>query len=156
MEDKYPMLNGRGYPDTVNPAELFNTADIAGYDPRAPEDRGPSQKINALITATKGEKILLRISSLSTTSFDTLTVLGIPMKVIGKGARILRGPDGKNLFYETSSVTLGGGEAIDAILDTFEVQPGTYFLYTTNLNNLSNDAEDYGGMMTEIIISAQP
>jgi FtsP/CotA-like multicopper oxidase with cupredoxin domain len=156
MEDRYPMLNGRGYPDTVNPDELFNTADVAGYDPRAPQDRGPSQRLSALITATRGEKILLRISSLSTTSFHTLSVLGIPMKVVGMGARILRGPDGKNLFYETSSVTLGGGEAMDVILDTLAVEPGTYFLFTTNMNKLSNDAEDYGGMMTEIVISPQP
>jgi hypothetical protein len=79
------------------------------------------------------------------------------MKVVGMGARILRGPDGKNLFYETGSVTLGGGEAMDVILDTLAVEPGTYFLFTTNMNKLSNDAEDYGGMMTEItVISPQP
>ena len=30
--------------------------------------------------------------------------------------------------------------------------PGTYFLYTTNLNYLSNDDQDFGGMMTEIVI----
>ena len=39
------------------------------------------------------------------------------------------------------------------ILDTTDVAPGTYFLYTTNLNHLSNDAEDFGGMMTEIVIN---
>jgi hypothetical protein len=32
------------------------------------------------------------------------------------------------------------------------VAPGTYLLYTTNLNYLSNDREDFGGMMTEITI----
>ena len=31
-------------------------------------------------------------------------------------------------------------------------EPGTYFLYTTNLNFLSNGPEDFGGMMTEITI----
>ena len=72
------------------------------------------------------------------------------MKVVGKGARILRGPTGKNLYYNTSSVDLGGGEAADVILDTKDVAAGTYFLYVTNLNHLSNDTEDYGGMMTEI------
>jgi len=150
MVDKYPMLNGRGYPDTVNPAALNNTAGDDGYAAA----NHASQKVHSLIEATKGQKILLRISSLSTTSFHTLSTLGIPMKVVGRGARILRGPTGKNLYYNTSSVDLGGGETADVILDTKDVAPGTYFLYVTNLNHLSNDTEDYGGMMTEIIVSA--
>jgi hypothetical protein len=80
---------------------------------------------------------------------------------VGAGAAILRGPDpdgsgdqkGKNLFYQTASVTLGGGESADVIVDTAGVQAGTYFLYTTNLNYLSNNADDFGGMMTEIVIN---
>lgn len=39
------------------------------------------------------------------------------------------------------------------ILDTAGLPAGTYFLYTTNLNYLSNNDEDLGGMMTEIVIS---
>jgi hypothetical protein len=151
------MLNGRGYPDTVNPAELENTAEEAGWE------NSVSQRIDSLITATKGQKILLRISSLSTTSFHTLTVLGIPMKVVGKGSRLLRGPSpdggttpGQDLYYMTNSVTLGGGIAMDVILDTAQVDPGTYFLYTTNLDHLSNDKEDFGGMMTEIVVAPAP
>jgi len=38
------------------------------------------------------------------------------------------------------------------ILDTAGLAPGTYLLYTTNLNYLSNDKQDLGGMMTEILI----
>ena len=30
MQDSYPMLNGRGYPDTVNPSGLTDTADTEG------------------------------------------------------------------------------------------------------------------------------
>ena len=149
MQDKYPMLNGRGYPDTVNPLELETTAPNEGYMMEDPFTR----KLNSLITCTKGEKVLLRLSSLSTTSFHTVSALGIPMRVVGKGARILRGPTGKNLYYNTSSVDLGGGESADVILDTKDVSPGTYFLYVTNLNHLSNDTEDFGGMMTEIIVN---
>ncbi len=52
----------------------------------------------------------------------------------------------------TDSVTVGGGEAVDVIIDTADVEPGTYFLYTTNLNYLSNKDEARGGMMTEIVI----
>jgi len=144
MKDNYPMLNGRGYPDTVNPDPLD-----------APFENGGkvSQAVSSLITATPGQKILLRISSLSTIDFFTLTTLGIPMKVVGKDAKLLRSSTGQNLAYVTNSVTLGGGESADVILDTAGVAPGTYFLYTTNLNHLSNDTEDYGGMMTEIVIN---
>jgi FtsP/CotA-like multicopper oxidase with cupredoxin domain len=144
MKDRYAMLNGRGYPDTADPAPLTPPAENGGK---------VSQPIDSLITATAGDKVLLRISNLNVTNFYTLRALGLPMKVVGSGARILRGPAGQNLFYDTSSVTLGGGEAVDVILDTAGVSPGTYFLYTTNLNFLSNDTEDFGGMMTEIQIN---
>jgi FtsP/CotA-like multicopper oxidase with cupredoxin domain len=158
MTDKYPMLNGRGYPDTVNPDPILNSASDLGVE------SSYSQRIPALIEATQGERVLLRISSLSTTSFHTLKVLGIPMRVVGQGARLLRGADpdgdgpllGADLSYETTSVTLGGGEAKDVILDTSGVEAGTYFLYVANLDHLSNNTEDYGGMMTEIRIAAAP
>lgn len=144
MKDTYTMLNGRGYPDTVNPNPLTPPPDNGGV---------PSQKIGSLVTATAGQKILLRVSNLSVTNFYTLTALGLPMKVVGAGAHILRGPTGKNLYYDTASVTLGGGEAADVLIDTTGIPPGTYFLYTTNLNHLSNNTEDYGGAMTEIVVN---
>ena len=103
--------------------------------------------------------MLLRLSNLSVTNYYTVTALGLPMKVVGSGARHLRGPavDGaaaKDLYYETTSVTLGGGESAEVLVDTTNVAPGTYFLYTTNLNYLSNFEQDNGGMMTEIVIAA--
>ncbi len=143
MDDRYGMINGRGYPQTVDTNSLPNS-----YDGKL------SQKIHSLITATKGQKVLLRLSSVSTKDFFTVAVPGIPMKIVGTGARLLRGPDGKDTSYTTTSVTLGGGETIDAILDTALVEPGTYLLYTTNLSFLSNDKEDFGGIMTEIVINA--
>jgi FtsP/CotA-like multicopper oxidase with cupredoxin domain len=149
MKDKYAMMNGRGYPDTVNPAPLSPPV-----NPVTDPDPGKvSQKVSSLVTATAGQKVLLRLSNLSVTNFFTVTALGLPMKVVGSGAHILRGPDGKDLYYDTSSVTLGGGEAADVIIDTAGISPGTYFLYTANLNYLSNNTEDYGGMMTEIVIN---
>jgi hypothetical protein len=74
------------------------------------------------------------------------------MRVVGRGARLLRGPGGADIAYQTNVVNLGGGETTDVILDTSGVSPGTYFLYTTNLNYLSNNEEDRGGYMTEIVI----
>jgi FtsP/CotA-like multicopper oxidase with cupredoxin domain len=144
MKDTYSMLNGRGYPDTIDP----------GFLPAPVKNGGKvSQKESSLITATQGDRILLRLSNLNVTRFYTLATLGISMQVIGKDSRILRGPSGNDLYYNTNSVTLGGGEAVDVILDTTNVDTGTYFLYTTNLNYLSNNKEDFGGMMTEIEIN---
>jgi FtsP/CotA-like multicopper oxidase with cupredoxin domain len=143
MTDSYPLLNGRGYPDTINPAVLNNSY-----------NGGPSQKISSVITATQGQRILLRISSLSTIDFYTLMSPGIPMKVVAKDTRLLRTsfPPFTNLYYDTNSVTLGGGMSVDVIMDTSTIAPGTYFLYTSNVTRLNNDQEDFGGMMTEITI----
>lgn len=146
MLDDYAMLNGRGYPDTVNDLAL----------PAPVENGGKvSQPVSSLITGTPGQRILLRISSLDVTRFFTLGSMGVSMTVVGKDAKLLRGPDGKNLYYQTNSVTLGGGESVDAIVDIpADASPGTrYFLYTTNLNYLSNGSEAYGGMMTEIRVN---
>ena len=138
MDDTYPMLNGRGYPDTVNPGIINNSF-----------DGKPSQQDNALVIAEQGQRILLRISSLSTTSFHTLTINGIPMQVVGRGSQKLVNGN----YYTTNSITLGGGQSVDVILDTQNIPPGTYYLYTTNLDHLNNEAEEYGGMMTEIRIN---
>lgn len=157
LDESYPMINGRGYPDTVNPDDITNATvgDILGIGAEY-----PSQKITSRIVATAGQRVLLRLSNVSLSDFHTVTVLGIPMRVIAKDAKLLRGPDpdgagslvGKDLSYETTSFTFGGGETADVILDTTGVTPGTYFLYDSRLNHLTNDQEDFGGMMTEIII----
>lgn len=146
MQDNYPMLNGRGYPDTVNPlplpAPLANPGKV-------------SQNESSLVTAAAGQRVLLRISNLNVTRFYTLGTIGVPMTVVGIDAKLLRGPDGKSLYYQTNSVTLGGGQVVDAIINIpANATSGTrYFLYTTNLNYLSNDTEQFGGMMTEIRVN---
>lgn len=152
MRDDYPMLNGRGYPDTVNAA------------PQAPLDANPigavtTQPESSLIEAAPGQRILLRISDLNVTRFYTLQSQGIDMQVIGRDARLLRGPSpdggitpGKNLYYRSNSVTVGGGESYDVIIEIPDsaATGDTYFLHAGELNYLSNGAEEYGGMMTEI------
>jgi FtsP/CotA-like multicopper oxidase with cupredoxin domain len=157
MKDTYAMINGRGYPDTVKAGPLPSPSE----DGASLNNDTQSQPVNSVITATKGDRILLRVSNLSVTNYFTLTAQGLPMKVVGVGARQLRGPettpganDGKDLYYDTTSITIGGGESTEVIIDTGgDVAPGTYFLYTTNLNYLSNFEQDYGGMMTEIVIN---
>jgi hypothetical protein len=159
MNDTYLMLNGRGYPDTVDPNPIINVND----NPSQPMPAIPfainSDGSRSPLAIPHGQKLLLRISSLNTVDFSTVTVLGIPMRIVGQGAQLLRGQTdtqhltGLNTSYATGSFTLGGGEAVDVLLDTTNVAPGTYFLYTTNLNHLSNNTEDFGGMMTEILVN---
>lgn len=153
MRDVYPMFNGRGYPDTVN--ELNPTSNPGDPNLVLNNQGHFAQGMPSLIKANAGERILLRLSSLSTTEHLTVMSPSIPMQVVGQGAKILRGggePTGKHLAYMTNSVRLGGGEAKDVILDTKDVPAGTYFLYARNLEQLSNNQEDFGGMMTEIVI----
>jgi len=142
MKDTYPMINGRGYPATINPGSILNRDNFA------------AQPMNAVISANRGQKILLRVSNISTTDFFSITTtLGIPMKVVGTGAQLLRSPTGQDLTYDTYVLNTAGGEHYDVILDTASVPQGTYFLYTTNLRFLSNNQEERGGLMTEIVIN---
>ncbi len=142
MKDDYPMINGRGYPDTVNPNPIVNKEGFV------------AQSEPTIIEATAGQRILLRVSNVSTTDIWTIaTTLGIPMKVVGRGAAILRGPDGKDTSMELSVLNVGGGQAYDVILDTTGTAPGTYFLYTTDLQFLANGPQERGGLMTEIRIN---
>jgi hypothetical protein len=148
MKDRYFLLSGRGYPDTVNPTAI-STLSSDGVS-------RPSQPLPSLITIAKSAgqtRALLRISDLSVTEFSTLATIGVPMTVIAQNARLLRDLSGNNLSYNTNSITLGGGESADVILDVSNVPTGTYFLYSTNLDHLSNDAENFGGMMTEILVN---
>jgi len=149
MKDKYFLLNGRSYPDTVTSGPLA-TQSVDG-------SMHFSQPLPAIINIKAGQKALLRISDLDVTEYQTLASLGIPMKVIGYNAKLLRDQAGNNLYYTTNSITLGGGESLDVILDASDrtkYQAGqVFYLYTPNLDHLSNDAENFGGLMTEVRIT---
>jgi len=148
MKDKYFLLNGRGYPDTVSagPQATVTTDGNMHY----------SQPMPALINIPAGGRALLRLVNLSVSEYHTLASLGIPMKEIGFNAKLLRDQGGNNTEFYTNSITLGGGESLDVILDasnTTLYPAGTvFYLYTPQLDHLSNDAENFGGMMTEVHI----
>jgi len=165
LEATYPQMNGRGYPDTVVagdlPAPTDNTVAVAGHDPGkitgepgAVLNNGtPTQMVDSVITVNAGQKLLLRLSNVSVDRFYTMTAQGLTMKIVGTGARQMRGVDGKNLYREVASVNYGGGETHDVIIDTTGVAPGTYFLYSTELHQMSNLTELDGGMITEIVVN---
>ena len=147
MWDRYPMINGRGYPDTVNPNPLPAPLENGGIE---------SQVETSLVTATAGQKVLLRLSNLNITATHTLISPSIPLKVVGIDAKELMAADGTTkLHYTTNSVTMGGGMSADVILNTAGVPAGEYYLYASNLQYLANndEATDLGGMMTKIVIN---
>jgi FtsP/CotA-like multicopper oxidase with cupredoxin domain len=149
MKDKYFLLNGRSYPDTVTPGPLATqtTDGVMHY----------SQPLPSIINIPAGGKALLRISDLDVTEYQTLASLGIPMQVIALNAKLLRDQAGNNLYYNTNSITLAGGESLDVILDASDSTKypsgSVFYLYTANLDHLSNDAENFGGLMTEVRIN---
>jgi hypothetical protein len=188
MKDKYFLLNGRSYPDTVgvpgylsglpgtpSPGTCPTSGSAAPYSFTTNPDQCSgalgtedtdgrtrySQPLPSLITLIQGERALLRLSDLDVQEYQTLASLGLPMQLIGFQAKILRDQAGNNLPIVSNSITIGGGESVDVILDscavraadlscTTYVPTGTYFLYTPNLDHLSNDAENFGGLMTEV------
>ncbi len=157
MKDKYFLLNGRSYPDTASPGpQATQTSDGRMHY---------SQPLPSIINIPVGGKALLRIADLDVTEYQTLASIGIPMKEVGFNAKLLRDQDGNNLEFYTNSITLGGGESLDVILDASDAgcgstgcaatlyKPGNvFYLYTPNLDHLSNDAENFGGLMTEVHI----
>jgi len=146
MKDKYFLLNGRSYPDTVTPGPLATQSTDGSMH--------FSQPLPSIISIPAGKRALLRISDLDVTEYQTLASLGIPMRVIGYNAKLLRDQAGNNMYYTTNSITLAGGESLDVILDaTGYTQGQVFYLYTPNLDHLSNDAENFGGLMTEVHIT---
>ena len=148
LKADFTQINGRGYP--------FTTVETQADMPKADNSPELSQQLHSVLRANAGDRVLLRLSNLSVDAYYTLTALGLPMRVVGQGAMQARGPSGlagDSWSHGTSSVTLGGGDGVDLMIDTRGVLPGTYYLYTTNLNFLSNGAgEDRGGLMTTFVL----
>jgi FtsP/CotA-like multicopper oxidase with cupredoxin domain len=158
MKDKFFLLSGRSYPDTVQPGPMATQSS----DGRVHY----SQPLSSVINIPAGGKALLRIADLDVSEYQTLATLGIPMKEIGFNAKLLRDQNGNNLEFYTNSITLGGGESLDVILDASDAGCGSvgcaatlypagsvFYLYTPNLDHLSNDQENFGGLMTEVHIN---
>lgn len=150
MQSDYAQLNGRGYPDTVNPAALPPPPSSVDYNP---DNAQPTQVVDSRVVLTAGQTLLLRISNVGLDRFWTLTAPGLTFKQVGTGARLMRGLDGKNVYLETASINSGGGESMDVLVDTTGVAPGTYFLQASELHQMSTRNEMDGGMITEIVVN---
>jgi FtsP/CotA-like multicopper oxidase with cupredoxin domain len=163
---KYFTFNGRGYPDTVNPNPLMNNA--SAYLPPAslpPADptlvNYPAQKIDAriIINKTGGEQAaVIRLINLSIQDFVAVEIPNLPVQVIGKDAKFLRRPNGKDLRYYANSILVGPGESAELRIDVNDssypgsVPTGTYYMYSRMYDQLTADQMDRSGAMTEIQI----
>jgi len=148
------LLNGRSYPQTVlEPGQGTNTVTGELIAPVGhPELQ--YQPISSLVTANPGDRVLLRFINLTFLD-QTMTIAGIPMRVVGKDAVLLRGRDGTDQTYWTNTIAIDPGETVDAIFTAPPYQgPGpydTYLLYNRNLTRLNNNgAAGMGGHATEI------
>ena len=145
----YFTLNGRVYPQTILPSN----------DPSL-----PSQPISSLVQVNGGDRALLRLANLGYQQ-HSLQLPGIPMKVVGEDATLLRSPAGADLSYMTNTIYVGPGEARDVIftapafVGAGETDPtilpsnpfNRYFFKSRNAWQLSNNgAPGPGGMTTEV------
>lgn len=167
METTYPQINGRGYPDSVHtgsmPPPADNMVPVAGHPVGKVTGTGgeilnngtPTQLMDSAISVNAGDTLLLRMTNLSIDRFYTLTAQGLTMKIVGTGARHMRGFNGKNVYRETASVNFGGGESQDVLLKipSTAASGTTYFLYSTELHQMSNLTAMDGGMITEIVVN---
>ncbi|MFZ5634335.1 MAG: multicopper oxidase domain-containing protein [Bacillota bacterium] len=129
---EYWLISGRSYPDTVKPAN----------DPSL-----PAQPYSALIEAYEGEKVLLRMVNLGYQQ-HCLQILGIPLKIIGRDAKLLRGYHGEDISYWKNALYIGAGQTVDAIFTA--PGQGIYPLYNRNHHKNTVAGTSFGGMVTEI------
>ncbi|MEK7325215.1 MAG: multicopper oxidase domain-containing protein, partial [Chloroflexota bacterium] len=137
----YWTINGRVYPDTLEPNSDPMTV------PATP--RLQYQPISSLVTCNSGEKVLLRFSNLGFQR-QAMRVDGLSLRVIGKDAKFLDAQ-----AYDTDTVDVSPGETMDALFTAPVVtSPTTYLLYNRKLAYLNNGGlPGLGGQMTEIRVS---
>lgn len=143
FDPSFWLLNGRAYPDTVAPnGDPMSTA--AG--------RLQYQPISSVISCNTGERVLLRLSNLGYQN-HAMSVDNIDLQIVAKDASLLKGRDNTANYITTNSVDIGPGESRDVIFTA--PAAGTYLLYDRKYSYLENGGgKGYGGMMTEIRVSA--
>jgi FtsP/CotA-like multicopper oxidase with cupredoxin domain len=160
----FALLNGRVYPDTLAPngsIDPFNPVRDANGDliPTPGYEHLQYQPLSALIKCNAGERVLLRFANLGFKE-AAMTLPGIPLKVVGRDATLMRSRDGTDTSYLTHTLSFGAGESFDVIFSAPPFQttrppsdPGydTYMLYNRNFmrsNNLASGG--FGGQATEV------
>ena len=115
MKDKYFLLNGRSYPDTVDARAAATVAD--GGQMHYSQPCPPSSTFRPaarLCCASRPRRD--RILDSRFAAFHD---------VVGFNAKLLRDQAGNNLYFYTNSITLGGGESLDVVLDASDDSPSS-------------------------------
>jgi FtsP/CotA-like multicopper oxidase with cupredoxin domain len=166
----FSLLNGRVYPYTTLPnspidlaasTHALTTATDGNGDLLSP-DGHPELQYNphsSLISCNAGERVLLRFANLGFRE-AAMTLAGIPMKVVGRDATIMRGRDGTDTSYFTDTILIGAGESYDVIFTAPGFSGGsgssgqgydTYILYNRRYTQDSNLVDGgAGGQRTEV------
>ena len=131
----FGLLNGRSWPDTIEPNGSFFDRDLtSGSQPNgtwrdsqlsaAVQARLAHQPNSALIQANAGERVLLRVSNLG---FDehSLVLPGIEMTIVGRDAKFQgagrpdyfpSGDPRDDIIRKTYRIDLGPGESRDILI----------------------------------------
>ena len=142
------LMNGRAYPDTLEPG---TARDNATGDMEVPvaSPHLQYQPLSSRLTATTGQQVLIRLANLGFEE-QTLSMPGVPLRMVGNDARYMDAA--RQTVSDT--VVLGAGESRDLILTA--PAPGTYPFYNTDPTKYRGDGNDQrvGGQYTELVVSA--
>lgn len=151
----FSMINGRTYPDTLEPNG--GGADFDGDGDLIPPAGRPDLKYNpisSLVKCNAGERVLLRFTNLGFMQ-ASMTLDGIQMRVVGKDATHLKN-GATDFTYLTNTIVIGAGESVDAIFEAPAYIGGsgpydTYLLYNRNFS-MSHSVGGFGEgkQMTEV------
>jgi len=160
----FSLLNGRVYPLTLLPNSPLDGAKLTNVLTIKTDDNGDLippvghpelqyQPHSALVTCNEGERVLLRFANLGFRE-ASMTLAGIPMKVVGRDATPMKGRDGTDTSYETDTLLMGAGESYDAIFTAPAYEgPGeydTYVLYNRRYTQDDDTADGTQGQRTEV------
>jgi FtsP/CotA-like multicopper oxidase with cupredoxin domain len=168
----FRLMNGRAWPDTVQPHfDPMSANLLPGSLPAGPE-RLRFNPNSALIQANAGERILIRVANLGFEE-HSLMLPGIPLTVVGRDAKPLYGSrpdygvDGPvpgsrgSIQWTTNRVDLGPGESRDMIIvapaatsSAGTATPDRYPYYDRNYGfdktKTGGTGDGFGGMRTEV------
>lgn len=167
----FALLNGRVYPDTLAPNAPYADGWAPGqawgkpYMPHATNPDGTLattpgkehlqyQPLSALVECNAGDRIALRFANLGFKE-AAMTIDGLTMNVVGRDATLMRGRDGTDTSYATSTINIAPGESFDVLVDAPPHSggpgPDVYVVYNRNFLRSNNLApEGFGGQATEI------
>jgi hypothetical protein len=147
MKDRYYFPNGRSYSYTIG----LPTGSVAGWTSGV---SGTPGSRDATISNTNPSDLNPCTHAIPTTDSDTLARPSQPARllIVLSATRVCSQTSGGQPA-ELPTEGIGGGEFLNVMIDSPGVPAGAYFQYATQPDHLSDDAENFGGLMTETIVT---